>query len=529
MYWLKRYKWGILCVILVMANVIWFMAINKPSPDKTTNQFRTASASELAEGKVLVAQYCQTCHMQPDPSLLDKTSWNEGVLTRMGPFLGYKSFHGKPYYRANDVGPGYFPDKPIIDSVKWQRIIDYFTTLAPDTLPGQHKTTKLIRSLPFFSVEVPSNPTLSGKVSIASYVKMDTSVTPRRLFVNDGVTNHFILLDNKLQIANAVKTNGPVVDVNFQFNNILVCSIGKTLMANNLKDGNITAIQINKTNKITSGKTSLFKQLARPVKVTSADLNGDGKTDYVISEFGNLVGKLSWMENKGGGKFISHTLRQRPGALTTIIEDVNHDGKPDIWAQFAQGDEGVFLYTNQGNGRFNEREVLRFPPCYGSTSFDVVDMNHDGYPDIVYTCGDNGDYTQVLKPYHGVYIFINDGKNNFTQKYFYPINGCYKAIARDFDGDGNIDIATISFYPARVQPEEVFIYLKNTGGLNFQPYSLPVGTKFQKGLTMDAGDLDGDGKTDLILGNGYFSSDSLSTHQEPLFMVLKNISNIKKH
>ncbi len=54
---------------------------------------------------------------------------------------------------------------------------------------------------------------------------------------------------------------------------------------------------------------------------------------------------------------------------------------------------------------------------------------------------------------------------SFNQKYFFPINGCYKAMARDFDGDGDLDIATISFFADyEHQPEEGFVYLENKGG-----------------------------------------------------------------
>ena len=163
-----------------------------------------------------------------------------------------------------------------------------------------------------------------------------------------------------------------------------------------------------------------------------------------------------------------------PGSINAIVQDYNHDGLPDIWALFSQGDESIVLFTNKGNGVFEQEQVLRFPSIYGSSHFELNDFNRDGYPDILYTCGDNADYSQVLKPYHGVYIFLNDGKNHFSQKFFYPIHGCYKAIARDFDGDGDLDIATISFFADYAHdPSEGFVYFENKGNWNFVPSTLP--------------------------------------------------------
>ena len=116
---------------------------------------------------------------------------------------------------------------------------------------------------------------------------------------------------------------------------------------------------------------------------------------------------------------------------------------------------------------------MRFPAVYGSSYFELADLNNDGVQDIVYTCGDNADYSTILKPYHGVYLFLNNGDNSFKQVYFYPIHGCYKAIARDIDKDGDIDIAAIAYYADFTnQPEEGFVYLENKGDLDFQSYSL---------------------------------------------------------
>ncbi|MDB5110334.1 MAG: repeat-containing protein [Mucilaginibacter sp.] len=519
---------SIIIAILFTIGIFIVITVNNiPDTGSGFAKVPKANAADLQDGRMLAGQYCRTCHMLPDPSLLTKEMWYTGILPRMGPFLGYTSFWGESYARANDVSPSYFPVKPIIDSVKWSHIIAYFVNTAPNRMPEQKKSVSVIKHLPFFDVQLPES-VFFGTVSMTSYVKIDTTVTPHHILISDGINNRFVVLDDHLKTLFAARVSGSIVDINSKPGNILVCSIGANLEANNLRNGEIRGIALDKQGKIKADNKPLFDKLARPVKITRADLNGDGKEDFIISQFGNMVGDLSWMENTGDGKYKSHVLRKKPGALGTIVQDYNHDGLPDLWAQFAQGEEGVFLYTNKGHGEFKEQQVLRFPPSYGSTSFDLVDFNHDGFMDIIYTCGDNGDYTRVLKPYHGVYIFLNDGKNNFAQRYFYPINGCYKAIARDFDGDGDLDIATVSFYPSDHQPEEAFIYLENKGNFNFQPYSLPANIPFQKGITMDAADLDGDGKTDLILGNGYFTSASASKHKEPLFIILKNTTSIHK-
>jgi hypothetical protein len=337
-------------------------------------------------------------------------------------------------------------------------------------------------------------------------------------------------INRQLEITDSLHY-GPVVDIDFMQDKMLACDIG-VLNPNNAKFGKAQFIT-DRRGKMSVDSTPLFGQLGRPVQISSADLNNDGRQDYVVCEFGNLIGALSWMENLGNNKFARHVLRASPGAVKAYINDYNHDGAPDIWVLFAQGEEGIFLFTNRGRGNFEANEVLRFPPSYGSSYFEFADFNRDGYPDIIYTCGDNADFSPILKPYHGVYIFLNDGTNHFQQKYFFPINGCYKAMARDFDGDGDLDIAAISFFADYDhQPEESFVYLENKGnsansgtGFDFQPYSFP-GAGSGRWLTMDAGDIDRDGQLDIVLGNFSLGAPGMRSFNNwknfAPFIVLKN-------
>ncbi len=494
---------------------------------KTNRSHSTVSISSIEKGKTLAARYCQSCHLLPSPDLVNSSSWENGVLPNMGPRLGIFNFKLKPYPASQyepSLDSNFYPHSPLLSDEEWQNIIDYYTATSPDTLPGQQKTIQISEDTSIFKIEVPL---FSYPYSATAFINIDTSNSGPRVMFSDVSRKTTFVLNNKLKVIDSIVNRGPIVSFDREGARLLGCNIG-IMNPNNGRFGNATFIDVAVNGRYKEESYPLFDSLQRPVQVTATDFNNDGKTDYLVCEFGFLTGALSWMENAGDNKFIKHILRPLPGAIKAYIDDYNHDGLKDIMVLFAQGDESIILFTNKGNGNFSQQQLLRFPPSYGSSYFELDDFNHDGYPDIVYTCGDNADYSPVLKPYHGVYIFMNDKSNHFTQKFFYPIHGCYKAMARDFDGDGDLDIATISFFADFTrQPQEGFVYLKNLGGFDFSPLNVP-GTEAGRWLTMDAGDIDGDGKIDIALGN--FSIGPITNRPKaewqraPPFIILKNIS-----
>ena len=422
--------------------------------------------STAVRGKNLATLYCGSCHMFPDPSLLDKKTWQESVLPNMAPHLGiFKvSNHFYPSSRGDENLPSnYYPEKPLISTEQWTDIENYYVENAPDALviPGRAKPIQM--ELPLFSA---SSPSWKFATPTISFIK----IRGTDLLVCDVLTKKLFRLDKKFNLIDTLKTSGPIVDIESKDNKMLACNIG-VLNPNNGRFGRAEYISMGKNGKMKEDTAGLFGELVRPVQINSVDLNRDGIEDFLVCEFGYLIGGLSWMEGKKDGSFERHVLSSIPGAIKAYIRDENHDGLPDLWVLFAHGEEGVFLFTNKGNGQFEQQELLRFPPVYGSSYFELQDINKDGFDDIIYTCGDNADVSRILKPYHGVYIFLNDGKNHFEQKYFFRMNGCYKAVARDFDGDGDLDIAAISFFADYANhPEEGFVYLENMGDLSFEPY-----------------------------------------------------------
>jgi len=127
-------------------------------------------------------------------------------------------------------------------------------------------------------------------------------------------------------------------------------------------------------------------------------------------------------------------------------------------------------------------------------------MNGDGLPDLIHASGDNLDYSYSLKRYHGVRIYLNQGKEVFKEQLFLPQHGTGMVMAEDFDQDGDIDLASTAYFPDyEDNPEEAFVYYENLGNLHFKARSFS-GASAGKWLVMEKGDFDADGDIDLALG-----------------------------
>jgi hypothetical protein len=486
------------------------------------------SIESIEKGRELAKTFCQSCHMLPDPSWIDSKTWEKGILPNMGPLLGIFYFQNKTYpsnrfdMNVRDV----YPANPLMSEEQWQNIIDYYTAMSPDTLnKKQLRDHPIKKTCDLFT---PVNSIIQFDLPSVTFVKIDSTSSRRRLIISDALTKKTYCLNEQLHITDSLDTGGSLIDIEIHKTHWIVCNIG-VLNPNNGSFGKVERINI--SDQTLQKDSLLFSNLARPVQIVTADMNNDGRPDKVVCEFGFLKGRLSLMLNEGNGAYKKIVLRDYPGAVNVYVDDYNQDGLKDLWVLFAQGEEGIFLFTNKGENNFEQKEVLRFPPIYGSSYFELVDFNKDGKKDILYTCGDNADYSTVLKSFHGVYIFLNNGNNQFEKKYFFPINGCYKAIAKDFDNDGDLDIATISYFADyKKQPEEGFVYLENKGDYDFWPSSLPE-TQVGRWLTMDAGDYNADGKIDLLLGNFTvapgFITPKVDWKKSPPFLLLKNIGITK--
>jgi hypothetical protein len=260
----------------------------------------------------------------------------------------------------------------------------------------------------------------------------------------------------------------------------------------------------------------LARGIGRVADVQPADFDGDGDIDLVVASFGwRRVGCLIYMENKttdwNEPKFESHLIQQKAGAIHVPIADMNGDGRPDFVALLSQEHEQIIAFLNQGDGQFREQLLFAASdPAYGSTGIQLVDFDQDGDLDVLYTNGDSMD-SFILKPYHAIHWLENQGVAPFRAHHVATMPGVHRAIAADFDGDNDLDIAAASFLPNTVFSEQQSLRLSSVIWLEneeFQFLRHVVETEHCDHAAMDVLDCDSDGRPDLVLGN--FSSDGLT-------------------
>ena len=486
----RRHDRGALLALLIVS---WFFTHADAQSNTSASEANPASSAD-SPGRVLAKQYCSACHVFPEPDLLDKKTWRDQTLRRMKIRMGLSPAEFERHPEANLLkASGLFFTSPMVSTNDWDTIFNYYVQSAPEIQPPQDPRPEIQVGMKYFRAERPKYRRENPSTTLVK-----ASPATGRIYMGDEATKSLDILNLDTSLAETLPMNNVPIAVTETPKGIYVSSIGHFQPS---EDPKAELVFLSRGANHFELPQRIVGPLPRVTGMEFADLNGDGKIDFVLCIYGNNVGRFSWFENLGNDQYEEHELLPKSGAIRAEIHDLNGDGFPDIAVLQAQESESFYIFINDGKGHFTAHTIFQKPPIMGHTYFEMADFNHDGKLDFLVTNGDNGEYPSPVKKYHGIRIYLNRGDLNFDEAYFFPMNGVFKAMARDFDGDGDLDIAAISFFPDyQKSPEESFVYLENQGNLRFTASTFPE-CIMGRWLTMDVADLDGDGDLDIVLGS----------------------------
>jgi hypothetical protein len=174
------------------------------------------------------------------------------------------------------------------------------------------------------------------------------------------------------------------------------------------------------------------------------------------------------------------------------VADMNGDGRPDLVFTSPRKDPGPpRIFLNRGGLRFARWEEAEFPPLrfdYGAVS--AADFNGDGVTDLA-----------VGVHYGGVVVVLGDGQGRFSavsDGFPFPSTFSSRAITvTDWNADGRLDVAALSDGPRPGSPVHLGVTVfENLGFAWKTTRSVVADVTF--GDAIAAGDIDGDGRPDLV-------------------------------
>lgn len=236
--------------------------------------------------------------------------------------------------------------------------------------------------------------------------------------------------------------------------------------------------------------------------IATGDFNSDGKLDFVFSASGCTtsgcppggLGQFRVFIGNGDGTFNAMTAVSTSHAGKVTVGDINGDGKPDILMEDGQV---IAVFLGNGDGTFKSETDYSVAESGAVLYFIALgDFNSDGRPDIIVSQGSTGTTTGKIG------LLLGNGDGTFQPVKFFPVmDGAFFAnpemlTVGDFNNDGKSDFAV------SLDQYTIGVFLGNGDGTFKTPTQYPSGGNGAAAIGITAGDLNSDGKLDLVITNG---------------------------
>ncbi|WP_316185376.1 FG-GAP-like repeat-containing protein [Bradyrhizobium sp. SZCCHNRI1003] len=248
---------------------------------------------------------------------------------------------------------------------------------------------------------------------------------------------------------------------------------------------------------------SSVSPVATPV---SADLNGDGKNDFLLL-YGNSI--HAFLAN-GNGTFTTINSSAPNGwqfpaynyQWASVAGDFNGDGKTEF---VMLGGAYTYTFISNGNGQFSGVAS----PC--PNGWDFGSQINDGFMPVSGDFNSDGRADFLMLSGQYLYVFISNGDGTFSGNTTQISTGWnfgttpssnFTAVSGDFNGDGKSDFVVVG-------GSYLYEFLGNgDGSFSYNTIAIPNGWNFGNPPSSNfipvVGDFNGDGKTDWLMVQGQY-------------------------
>lgn len=221
--------------------------------------------------------------------------------------------------------------------------------------------------------------------------------------------------------------------------------------------------------------------------IANADFDGDGREDLLVAVEWTRELVLFRGDLNGFDRHETIAVNSRPSTLVTM--DIDADGDTDVLVRTRLSE--IFWLENLGDGRFGPLRPTSMTDVI-SPNIYFTDLNGDGRPEILH----------MMEDTIRVVTFM-DGHFKTYQEIEAPWNSSLStATFYDVDGDGDLDF--VSHYresASHIESPQGIVVLENRLGKLATQYRPLFQDAYSQSLTgLITGDLDGDGRRDLIGG-----------------------------
>jgi hypothetical protein len=232
--------------------------------------------------------------------------------------------------------------------------------------------------------------------------------------------------------------------------------------------------------------------------LAAIDIDGDKRID--------IVGGGHWFRNLGKGKFEAHVIDDNYRFSRVVAGQFIKGGRPEVI--FGPGDNVLKLRIYQWKGgSWVGRDLLPHDVNHGH-SMEAGDIDGDGNLDLF--VGEMGQWGPKAQPPQNpnarVWVLYGDGKGNFRTQLVNQGQGIHEGRLGDLNGNRRLDILG---KPFRHNAPRLDIYF-NEGAA---PQKLALDrwrrhvideNKPWRAIYIQPGDLDNDGRPDLVVGGWWY-------------------------